>query len=52
VQAEYRFCQKCGAPLKQQAGDFVPAPSDGDHIQKIPDLQAVDTRARRRMLFG
>jgi len=36
VQAEYRFCQKCGAPLKQQAGDFTPAPSDGDHVQKIP----------------
>jgi hypothetical protein len=36
VQAEYRFCQKCGAPLKQQAGDFNPAPSDGDHVQKIP----------------
>ena len=36
VQAEYRFCQKCGAPLKQQAGDFSPAPADGDHVQKIP----------------
>jgi len=36
VQAEYRFCQKCGAPLRQQAGDFIPAPSDGDHVQKIP----------------
>ncbi|MEN3325578.1 MAG: hypothetical protein V7638_385 [Acidobacteriota bacterium] len=36
VKAEYRFCQKCGAPLKQQAGDFIPAPSDGDHVQKIP----------------
>ena len=36
VQAEYRFCQKCGAPLKQQGGDFIPAPGDGDHVQKIP----------------
>ena len=36
VQAEYRFCQKCGAPLKQQAGDFIPAEADGDHVQKIP----------------
>lgn len=36
VQAEYRFCQRCGAPLKQHAGDFIPAPADGDHVQKIP----------------
>ena len=36
VEAEYRFCQRCGAPLKQQAGDFIPTPSDGDHVQKIP----------------
>ena len=36
VQAEYRFCQKCGAPLQQQAGDFVPASSDGNYVQKIP----------------
>lgn len=36
VQAEYRFCQKCGAPLKQEAGDFIPGPSDGNYVQKIP----------------
>jgi hypothetical protein len=36
IQAEYRFCQKCGAPLKQQAGDFIPGPPDSDHVQKIP----------------
>lgn len=36
VQAEYRFCQRCGAPLKSQGAGVVPAPSDGDHVQKIP----------------
>jgi len=36
VQAEYRFCQKCGTPLQQQAGNFIPAPADGNYVQKIP----------------
>ena len=36
VQAEYRFCQKCGTPLQQQAGNFIPAAADGNYVQKIP----------------
>jgi hypothetical protein len=43
VQAEYRFCQKCGSPLTQSqpqpqppGGDVIAAPSDGDYVQKIP----------------
>jgi TIR domain-containing protein len=36
VDAESRFCQKCGTPLQQQGSDFAPGPADGDHVQKIP----------------
>jgi hypothetical protein len=36
VQAEYRFCQRCGNPLHQPAGDVAPTSADGDHVQKIP----------------
>jgi hypothetical protein len=36
VEAESSFCQKCGAPLKQQAADISSASSDANHIQKIP----------------
>ena len=37
VEAESLFCQKCGAPLKQQASDINSASSaDGNHVQKIP----------------
>ena len=37
VEAESLFCQRCGAPLKQQAADITPASSpDGNHVQKIP----------------
>jgi hypothetical protein len=36
VEAESLFCQKCGAPLKQQAVDISSASADGDHVQKIP----------------
>ena len=34
VDAESRFCQRCGAPLKQDT-DLI-TDSDGDHVQKIP----------------
>lgn len=33
VKAEWTFCQKCGAPLKNQAGDNSGVPG---HVQKIP----------------
>jgi len=37
VEAESLFCQKCGAPLKQQQAAAVTSGSaDGDHVQKIP----------------
>lgn len=37
IEAEYRFCQRCGTPLKPPQGvDNIPVPSDGDHVQKIP----------------
>ena len=37
VEAESLFCQKCGAPLKQQqAAAVTSGSSDGDHVQKIP----------------
>src|SRR3954447_14620840 len=37
VEAESLFCQRCGAPLKQEAAaDISSASSDGDHVQKIP----------------
>lgn len=36
VEAESLFCQKCGAPLKQQAGAVSHGTADGDHVQKIP----------------
>ncbi len=34
IEAEYRFCQRCGTSLKP--GDNIPVPSDGDRVQKIP----------------
>ena len=36
VEAESLFCQRCGAPLKQQAPNISQGPADGDHVQKIP----------------
>lgn len=36
VEAESLFCQRCGAPLKQQAADTSSPSSDGDRVQKIP----------------
>jgi hypothetical protein len=36
VKAEWTFCQRCGAPLKQQVGDISGVPADDDHVQKIP----------------
>ena len=37
IEADYRFCQRCGTSLKQpQGGDVIQGPSDGDHVQKIP----------------
>ena len=35
IQSDFLFCQKCGTPLKKQP-DGRTAPSEGDHIQKIP----------------
>jgi hypothetical protein len=35
VEAEYRFCQRCGTPLQQQQGVDT-GPSDGNYVQKIP----------------
>src|SRR4029079_9969905 len=36
VKAEWTFCQRCGAPLKQQGGHISGMPADDDHVQKIP----------------
>jgi hypothetical protein len=36
VEAESLFCQKCGAPLKQQAASVNAVSPDDDHVQKIP----------------
>ena len=36
IKAEWTFCQRCGAPLKQQGGDNSEIPADDDHVQKIP----------------
>lgn len=37
VEAESLFCQKCGAPLKQQVADVTPTSTpEGNHVQKIP----------------
>ena len=36
VKTEWTFCQRCGAPLKQQDSDVTGVPTDDDHVQKIP----------------